>query len=63
METLAFDVADIIERQKIGGRQWVIVFLCAVVMLVDGFDTQAISYVAPMIAEQWHLTPDVVGSI
>jgi len=63
MEVAVLDVADVIERQRLGGRQWLIVFLCALVMLLDGFDTQAISYAAPKIAMQWHLTPDVLGSI
>lgn len=39
MEVAVLDVADVIERQRLGGRQWLIVFLCALVMLLDGFDT------------------------
>jgi hypothetical protein len=27
--------------------------LCALVMFLDGFDTQAISYMAPLIAKEW----------
>jgi AAHS family 4-hydroxybenzoate transporter-like MFS transporter len=63
MKAEVFDVADVIERQKLGARQWLIVFLCGLVMLIDGFDTQAISYAAPMIAKEWHLAPNVLGSI
>src|SRR5260370_37965417 len=32
-------------------------------MLLDGFDTQAISYMAPLIAKEWGLSREVLGPI
>jgi MFS transporter, AAHS family, 4-hydroxybenzoate transporter len=58
-----FDVADMIDREKLGARQWLIALLCGLVLLVDGFDTQAISYVAPVLAREWHLPREVLGTI
>ncbi|WP_321795481.1 MFS transporter [Caballeronia sp. J97] len=57
------DVADIIERQRINGRQYLIVLLCALLMFLDGFDTQAVSYIVPVLAKTWHLPREILGSI
>lgn len=40
-----------------------IVMLCAVVALLDGFDTLAISYLAPAIADDLHLAKQAFGPI
>jgi len=37
--------------------------LCALVAMLDGFDTQAISYVAPSIAEAWKLDVAALGPV
>ena len=47
------DVTETIERAPFGSLQLLILALCAWIALLDGFDTQAIAYVAPVIAEQW----------
>src|SRR5581483_1958057 len=33
------------------------------VMLLDGFDTQAISYMAPLMAKEWGLSRETLGTI
>jgi AAHS family 4-hydroxybenzoate transporter-like MFS transporter len=38
--------------RRTGVTQYAIVVLCGLVMFLDGFDTQAISYMAPSIAKQ-----------
>ena len=40
-----------------------IVLLCGLVMFLDGFDTQAISYIAPLIAKEWNLSRELLGLI
>jgi AAHS family 4-hydroxybenzoate transporter-like MFS transporter len=57
------DVADVIERQKVGTGQWLVVLLCALLMFLDGFDTQAISYIVPALSRDWHLPREILGSI
>jgi len=37
--------------------------LCAAALMFDAFDLQVMAFVAPVIAEQWQLTPDVIGTI
>lgn len=57
------DVGDAIERQKVGAGQCLVVLLCALVMFLDGFDTQVISYIVPALSHAWHLPRALLGSI
>ena len=59
----AFDVPAFINSRPIGAVQYGIVVLCGLVMFLDGLDTQAISYMAPMISKEWGLSRDVLGPI
>jgi MFS transporter, AAHS family, 4-hydroxybenzoate transporter len=59
----AFDVPAFINSRSIGAVQYGIVVLCALVMFLDGLDTQAISYMAPMISKEWGLSKEVLGPI
>ena len=42
-------------------RQWQVAGLCALVAVCDGFDTQAIAFVAPVISKQWGVAPNQFG--
>lgn len=44
-------------------QQWHVALLCALVAVCDGFDTQAIAFVAPVIAKQWAIPPADFGPI
>src|SRR3984885_11622589 len=50
------DVAEFIDQQPVGGFQLKLLLTCAAVLVLDGFDTQAIGYVAPALAKEWGLT-------
>ena len=56
-------VPDIINEGRISAFQYMIVLLCALVMLIDGFDTQAISYMAPLMAKEWGVSRVLLGPI
>ncbi|MEQ1811300.1 MAG: MFS transporter [Terricaulis sp.] len=43
-------VLDLVDDGKLSGFQILIIALCAFVALIDGFDTQAIGFVAPVMA-------------
>jgi MFS transporter, AAHS family, 4-hydroxybenzoate transporter len=60
---VAFDVPSFINSRRAGVVQYAIVVLCGLVMFLDGFDTQAISYMAPSIAKEWGLSKDLLGPI
>lgn len=57
------DVAELIDRQEIGRFQIKVLLLCAAAMFVDGFDTQAIGYVAPALSTALAVKPSALGLI
>src|ERR1700738_1089292 len=59
----AIDVADFIDQQPVGGFQIKLLLACAAVLVLDGFDTTAIGYVAPALAKEWGLTKGALGPV
>src|SRR6266576_3276882 len=57
------DVAEFIDRQPVGGFQIRLLLTCAAVLFLDGFDTQAIGYVAPALAKEWGLSKGALGPV
>src|SRR6202165_3653136 len=57
------DVADFIDQLPVGGFQIRLLLTCAAVLFLDGFDTQAIGYVAPALAREWGLTKGALGPV
>jgi AAHS family 4-hydroxybenzoate transporter-like MFS transporter len=52
-----------VDERPISAFQYGVVALCGLVMFIDGFDTQAISYLAPHIAREWGLSQQLLGPI
>jgi len=59
----AIDVVEFIDRQPVGAFQLKLLLTCAAVLFLDGFDTQAIGYVAPSLAKEWSLTKASLGPV
>ena len=59
----AIEVADFIDQQPVGGFQIKLLLTCAAVLFLDGFDTQAIGYVAPSIVKEWGMTRGALGPV
>jgi MFS transporter, AAHS family, 4-hydroxybenzoate transporter len=57
------DVAELINGQEIGRFQIQVLLLCAAAMFVDGFDTQAIGYVAPALSAALLVKPAALGMV
>src|ERR1700720_3460687 len=57
------DVAEFIDRQPVGRFQIQLLLTCAAVLFIDGFDTQAIGYVAPALAKEWGLSKSALGPV
>src|SRR5436305_3585447 len=57
------EVAEFIDQQPVGGFQVKLLLTCAAVLFLDGFDTQAIGYVAPSLAREWSLTKGALGPV
>jgi AAHS family 4-hydroxybenzoate transporter-like MFS transporter len=63
MQPNPVDIADVVETQD---RSWFaisIFLLCCLVMLVDGFDNQAINYAAPLIIRDWKIDREVMTPV
>lgn len=63
MTASALSLPAFVDQRKISGFQWGVIALCALVMFLDGFNTQAISYMAPAIAREWGLGRAALGPI
>jgi AAHS family 4-hydroxybenzoate transporter-like MFS transporter len=57
------DVAAFIDQQPVSGFQIKLLVTCAAVLFLDGFDTQAIGYVAPALAKEWGLSKAALGPV
>src|SRR5947209_1671338 len=57
------DVTKLIDQQKISQYQIMVAGLCAAVVFMDGFDAQAIGYVAPSLSAAWKLPKGALGPV
>ena len=57
------DIAALIDHQPVSRFQIHVLLLCSAVLFIDGFDTQAIGYVAPEIAREWQLGRGALGPV
>jgi MFS transporter, AAHS family, 4-hydroxybenzoate transporter len=58
-----FDVSAIIDRSRLSALQSRAILLCAMVAILDGFDTQAIAFVAPVIAHELNVDSTAFGMV
>lgn len=57
------DVSRQIDNNRISWLQWRVVLLCGLVAILDGFDTQAIAFVAPLLSDEFRIAKSEMGSI
>jgi AAHS family 4-hydroxybenzoate transporter-like MFS transporter len=57
------DLVQLINQREIGRFHLQLLGLCAAVVFMDGFDAQAIGYVAPSLSQAWHLAPGALGPV
>lgn len=57
MNATPIRIGEIIDRAKISPYQIAILSMCFIIVLIDGFDTAAIGYIAPSLREEWGLEP------
>jgi MFS transporter, AAHS family, 4-hydroxybenzoate transporter len=59
----ALTVGEIIEQRPLGAYQIWIAVLCGLVLVLDGFDSQAINYIGPPLSDALHFPLKNLGSI
>lgn len=56
------DIGQTIDAAPISLQQYIVFATCALVAVADGFDTQAIAFAAPAIAQHWSVPPEMFGA-
>jgi len=56
-------IEDHINHNPVTAYQILIISLCAVINIFDGFDALAIAYTAPAIADEWGISPGTLGTV
>ena len=56
------DIAERIDKSRIGGFQIGVYVLCGLALFMDGFDVQAWGYVAPSVFAEWNM-PSAAGRV
>ena len=62
-EPRTLTVNDVIDNQPLSGFQVVTIVLCSLVLLLDGFDTQAMGFLVPPIAEELGIPLSAFGTV
>lgn len=57
------DVRAWLDCQRFSAFQWSVVLLCFFVVAIDGFDTACVGFIAPALAQDWHIGPAVLGTV
>ncbi|WP_085315469.1 MFS transporter [Derxia lacustris] len=57
------DVQDFLDRHPFSPFQWGVFALCFLVVLLDGFDTAAIGYIAPSLIKEWGVTKPALAPV
>src|ERR1700722_13110462 len=63
MRDTVLDVRDFLDRRPIAATQWLILALCFLVMITDGFHTAVIAFVAPVVAQQLGISKLALGPV
>jgi AAHS family 4-hydroxybenzoate transporter-like MFS transporter len=59
----SINVVEVINEAEIGRLQVLVLAVCALVTILDGFDLQAIAFTGPVIAQQWGIEATALGFI
>src|SRR5260221_2260854 len=57
------NVQTLLNEHPFSGFQWVIFALCFLIVLLDGFDTAAIGYIAPSLIGEWGVSKPALAPV
>ncbi len=63
IEPPALNISETIDNSRFGKFQFGLCILCGLCLIVDGFDVQAMGYVAPAILQEWHIPNAQFGPV
>ncbi len=59
----ALRVDEFVDERPTSWYQILIAVQCGLIVFLDGFDTQAIGYVAPAVVREWHIVPAMLAPV
>jgi hypothetical protein len=57
------NVSQRVDDSELGTLQWSTIVLCALCLIMDGFDVQAMGYVAPVLIREWGVPNSALGPV
>lgn len=57
------DVQTFLNENRFSGYQWLIFGLCFIIVLLDGFDTAAIGFIAPSLINEWGVSKPALAPV
>src|ERR1700678_3775958 len=57
------NISEVVANSSFGGFQLGLCILCGLCLIMDGFDVQAMGYVAPSILKEWHIGSAQFGGV
>jgi AAHS family 4-hydroxybenzoate transporter-like MFS transporter len=63
MQDQAVDVQEFLNQHRFSPFQWGIFALCFLIVLLDGFDTAAIGFIAPSLLKEWGLSKAALAPV
>jgi len=63
MPDTVLDIRKFIDERPVGRYQWLVAGMCALIVFVDGFDAQAMGFVAPALSAALQIPRGVLGSV
>jgi AAHS family 4-hydroxybenzoate transporter-like MFS transporter len=60
---VAHNPDDLLDAWPLSRLQWRVIVLCALVVLIDGLDTQVIGYLGPALSAEWQIPREQLGPV
>ena len=57
------NISTLVDQTKLGAVQWTIYILCGLCLIMDGFDVQAMGYVAPAVIKEFGVSGALMGQV
>src|SRR6202140_3567787 len=57
------NIATLVDHSRLGAFQWTIFVLCGLCLIMDGFDVQAMGYVAPAVIREFKIPVPQMGLV
>ncbi len=63
MESQKVNIATLVDNSRLGLFQWTTFILCGLCLIMDGFDVQAMGYVAPAVIKEFKIPATEMGFV